>query len=560
MTPEQIEILKDQLQTDYVPGLPRLIDPNKPAHEVSPKNLSRAFAAFAIRHICDVDPATASASVVDDFVDNGLDAIYYHPASKKLFLVQAKLKRDEPFREGDADSFVRGVRDLLNQRYNRFNDHVTRRQASIDQALDDAKEIVLVVARTSDILGNLAREGINIFISNQSQTEMRLRPDWIDFSPGDVVDVLLGQKAVRPVDASLYLKDWRKIGGERTTYCGSVAVRELAELFEREGNALLEKNIRYFLGISSSDVNQAIQETLRSRPSEFFYLSNGVTVLAQKIQQKGKRDDAHRFELDRMSVINGAQTIASCHHFIRSNPDVDVSSARALLTLIEVSPDDDFGEDITKARNHQNPVSEHHFAALDRNQERLRRELAFYNIIYRYRPEETDPVRRVAVMYIKQAAVALALFDSSPSTPAQLKRDTGVYVDPASDHYAATFTATLSGKRLANAVRIFRAASSALDDNEIASWGREKLIYRHGRYAIFWLMIRANATWSALDRVISYQEAQALVSKPLDDWRERVRSEAEVEMDRLDKGPLAFFRNLTDLRPFLVRLRNEGIQ
>lgn len=323
MTPEQIEILKDQLQTDYVPGLPPLVDQNKPTHESAPKNISRAFAAFSIRHICDVDAATASAAVVDDFVDNGLDAIYYHPASKKLFLLQAKLKRDEPFKEGEGD---------------------------------------------------------------------------------------------------------------------------------------------------------------------------------------------------------------------------------------------DFGEEITKARNHQNPVAEHHFAALDRNQERLRRELAFYNIIYRYRPEETDPVRRVAVMYIKQAAVALALFDASPAIPVQLKRDTGVFVDPASDHYARVFPATLSGKHLANAVRVFRAASAALDSNEVAASGREKLIYRHGRYAIFWLMIRANPTWATLGHVISYQEAEGLVSKPLDDWRERVRSQAEAELDRLDKGPLAFFRNLTDLRPFLVRLRNEGIQ
>lgn len=560
MTPEQIEILKDQLQTDYVPGLPPLIDQNKPTHESAPKNISRAFAAFAIRHICDVDAATASAAVVDDFVDNGLDAIYYHPASKKLFLLQAKLKRDEPFKEGDSDAFVRGVRDLLNQRFDRFNDHVKRRQTTIDQALDDAKEIVLVVARTSEILGNLAREAINIFIANQSQSEMRLRAEWIDFGPDDVIGALLGQKAIKPVNASVYLKDWRKMGGARPTFCGSVAVSELAELFEREGNGLLEKNIRYFLGIASSGVNQAIQDTLRSRPSEFFYLSNGVTALAQKIEQKGKRDDAHRFSLERMSVINGAQTIASCHHFIRTNPNVDVSEARALLTLIEVSEGDDFGEEITKARNHQNPVAEHHFAALDRNQERLRRELAFYNIIYRYRPEETDPVRRVAVMYIKQAAVALALFDASPAIPVQLKRDTGVFVDPASDHYARVFPATLSGKHLANAVRVFRAASAALDSNEVAASGREKLIYRHGRYAIFWLMIRANPTWATLGHVISYQEAEGLVSKPLDDWRERVRSQAEAELDRLDKGPLAFFRNLTDLRPFLVRLRNEGIQ
>jgi hypothetical protein len=559
MTEAQLDILKDKLHTDYVPLLPALLDTNKPLAHLEPKNVARAFSAFALQHVCDLDPASAGAAVVDDFNDNGIDAIHYHETSKKLFIVQAKLKAGEPFKQEDADSFARGVRDLINQRYHRFNQHVVKRQAEIDAGLDDAKEIVLIIAHSSDQISNAAGDVMRTLFEEFRRTEERLRDEWIDFGPVDTLDALLGEKASPPVNESIYLSDWQKINGSRTTYYGAVSIADLAQLFETRGNALLEKNIRYFLGVNSSDVNQAIQETLRSRPNEFFYLSNGVTALALTIEPKGIKDGAKRFALTQFSVINGAQTIASCHHFIRTNPDADVSAAKVMMTLIEVPDDDDFGDEITKARNHQNPVAKHHFAALDRNQERLKRELAFYNIIYRYRPEEKEVVRRAVVMDIKQAAVSLALFDPSPTIPVELKRDSNAFVNPETTQYARIFTRSLSGRKLANAVRIFRAGVRNIEANELSASGQEKLIYRHGQYAILWLMIRANPSWESFDEVLSFSDAEALISKPLDDWREKVRAEATVELEWLEKGPLAFFRNLTDLRPFLVRLRDAGI-
>jgi hypothetical protein len=74
-----------------------------------------------------------------------------------------------------------------------------------------------------------------------------------------------------------------------------------------------------------------------------------------------------------------------------------------------------------------------------------------------------------------------------------------------------------------------------------------------------WLVFRANSAWADQTTVMTEGEAAALLSQPLDAWRERVRTVAVADLATVGKGPLAFFRNLTDTRPFVCKLRDTGI-
>lgn len=559
MTEDQLAILKQKLADDFVPHLPPLLDLTKPADHMAAKNISRAFSGFAIQKIAVLDTETAAKAVVDDYEDNGLDAIHYHQASKKLFIVQAKLKADAPFAQDEANAFVKGVKDLLNQHYDRFNKNVQDRQAELDAALDEATEIVLVIAHTAELISQHAKDVLGHFLVDADKPDERLSTAWVDYGPVQVVDDLLAEHAVALVDAEIAIFGHQKIEAPRITYYGQVLVKDLVDLYATHGNALLERNIRYFLGISSSDVNRAIHGTLQNQPESFFYLSNGVTAIAHSIEAKGPKPGGRKFEVKGLSVINGAQTIASSQHFIANNPAIDVSNARVLLTLIQVNPDDPFSTSVTLARNHQNPVSPAHFAALDSIQERLRRELRFYDVLYRYRPEARTAIPGLDVMTIDEASIALALLHPDPGSPVTIKREPSKLLDSKSTDYARLFNNDLSGRRLANAVRLYRRALRILATSEAAAVGLEKLIYRHGRYAILWLTLRANAAWVDREGVMTDQEASGLLSQPLDAWRERVRAEAVTDLATEDKGPLAFFRNLTNTRPFIVKLRDAGV-
>ncbi len=559
MTDDQLIILKQKLADDFVPHLPPLLVQNKPAEHLVTKNVSRAYAGFAIQKISKLDEVTAAKAVVDDYEDNGIDAIHYHQASKTLFLVQAKLKANEPFNQDEANAFTKGVRDLLNQRYDRFNKNVEDRQADLNVALDEADQIVLAVAHTAPLISDHAKAVLNQFLADPDKPDERLRDTWVDFGPSQTVEELLAQHAVAPVNDELVIYGCQRIDAPRVTYYGQVSVAALASLYTKHGNGLLEKNIRYFLGIGPSDVNRAIHGTLEKAPQSFFYLSNGVTAIAHTIDIKGPKDGGRRFEVKGLSVINGAQTIASSQHFATTRPAADIAAARVLLTLIQVDQLDEFSATVTRARNYQNPVSPAHFAALDGTQERLKRELAFYKISYRFRPESRSLISGLDVMTIEDASVALALLNPDPGFPVTLKREPSKFQDSKSAEYASLFNGQLSGRRLANAVRLYRRASKLLATSEMVAVGLEKLIYRNGRHAIMWLTLRANVGWVDRPTVMTDADAAGLLSQPLDAWRERVRAEVLVDLAVADKGPLAFFRNLTTARPFVVKLRDAGL-
>ncbi len=91
------------------------------------------------------------------------------------------------------------------------------------------------------------------------------------------------------------------------------------------------------------------------------------------------------------------KTVASSASFVAENPAVSISSAFVHTTVIQADKDAEFSKRVTKARNLQNPVSAQNFAALDDQQERLRRELAVLGYHYVYKP------RRLTVPPIRNA-------------------------------------------------------------------------------------------------------------------------------------------------------------
>ena len=288
-----------------------------------------------------------------------------------------------------------------------------------------------------------------------------------DYGPKEIVRDLLGEQAVKVVDDFVTLYNCVKITDPRLTYCGQAKLIDLTALFSKHGNTLLEQNIRYYLGHNASDVNRAILNTLRDRPDQFFYLNNGITAVAHDIHPKSnKRAGGKKFKAMGLSIINGAQTLASATHFVAANPDADITRARVLLTLIRVPAEDMFGKDVTKARNHQNPVALANFAALDPVQERLRREVAFHKIEYHYRPESRKTNASPNVISIEDASVALALFAASPDFPVIIKREPSRLLDVDGSEYKKLFNEHLSGKKLVIATKLYRKALEFIQGSE----------------------------------------------------------------------------------------------
>lgn len=548
LTQDYRTLLELTLRRDFIPHLPPLKDQTKPADQQTKKNLSRAFSAFALHKLCEISSAEAAAAIVDDFDDFGIDAIYYRGSSETLYLVQGKLKASELFSQDEANAFCQGVRKLIKQDFLGFNEHVTKRQAEIEDALEACSHIQLVLAHTGSGISNHAETAINDLLNDDDHGEERLEKRAIDYSAIRVAADLQAAQAYPRVDARLTLREWASSMSPRKTYYGLVAITDLVALHRQHGKALYAKNIRTFLG-HTTEVNRSIRETLASRPTDFLYLNNGVTALCEQIEPKNGSRAKKEYKITGLSVINGAQTIASSTRFADEQPKADISGACVMVTLIKADTDDNFGKSVTRARNHQNPVLLANFAALDDQQERLRRELAYLDIHYAYKAEGPDNAQDPKRIRIDEAAQALALLQPDPRYVVWLKKEPAQLLDTESTAYQNLFSAKLSGIELANAVRALRYIQSRMLTEVRAANGPERLTYKHGGYGLGFVLVKRIRQAIAGAALIDEAKLKTELGAAFDLARQTLWG--AVQPKTALKGPLAIFRNQTDAIPLL---------
>lgn len=555
LEPHYMAILKAVLATHFVPFLPPLLGKANPADQAA-KQLSRAFSAFALHKLLDINPQAAAASVVDDFQDKGIDAIHYDASSETLYLLQTKLKESEQFKQEDALPFCEGIRLLLKQDFGAFNANVQNRKAGIESALDSCSHIKLVVPYTGDGVSKTASDALQALLDDEDLDEVRLAKQVEYYTAVEITRDLLAEQAYRPVHIDITLQKSQSIETPRSTIYGIAKLTDLVTLHKDKGKALYERNIRYFLGSNKSDVNRAIKTTLHDDPANFFYLNNGVTAVCDDVAPKGKNptSGARKFKVRGFSIINGAQTVASAAEFVRQYPGRSIEDAKVMLTLIKAPADGPFGKRVTKARNHQNPVQTANFASLDENQERLRQEIAHLGFEYHYRPEAlaTGPT----AITLDEALRALASQQHDPRYSVWLKNEPARLANPDSAEYQALFATTLTGAAMVNAVLCHRAIRALVVDYELRAPARsqERLIYRHGIHVITAVMMKRLRNRIGAAGVVDVAAIGTILSQA--DTLDQLRQQAfSLGQQRLRfEGPLAYFRSQSNVTAFLADL------
>jgi hypothetical protein len=188
--PALVTPLKQLLNSRFVPHLLPLLG-NGAAGDRPEKQTARAFSAFVLQQMFDLDVQTAAKAVVDDYDDHGIDAIYYHEQDQILYLVQSKLKDKQQFQLGEAQSFISGVELLLHKEFERFNQNVQNIQADIERALDECEHIQLVVAYAGDGITLQAQKELRErLVALFDDGEEQLFKQYQEFGPEQIEDAL----------------------------------------------------------------------------------------------------------------------------------------------------------------------------------------------------------------------------------------------------------------------------------------------------------------------------------------------------------------------------------
>ncbi|SLM49945.1 Abortive infection phage resistance protein [Nitrospira japonica] len=197
---------------------------------------------------------------------------------------------------------------------------------------------------------------------------------------------------------------------------------------------LFDSNVRDYLG--SNRVNEDISESLKRRLGpDFWWLNNGVTILATSATQYAKTIQMHDIQ-----IVNGLQTTESIfRYFATSQAKAD---QRAILVKVIVSNDPVVRDSIIRATNNQSNVELASLHATDKIQRDIEQVLEkqqwFYERRKNYYRNIGRPLSRM-VTPLFVAAAQVALVQKNPSQAAILKSK--FMRNPIS--YAAVFNETL---------------------------------------------------------------------------------------------------------------------
>jgi AIPR protein len=218
-----------------------------------------------------------------------------------------------------------------------------------------------------------------------------------------------------------------------------VKLGSLAALLRDEhGNirrSMLEPNVRDYQGPNIT-VNRSIRATLETKDSpEFWWLNNGVTILATECSVVGDR-----LIVKRPEVVNGLQTSYEIFNFFKDNPERPDN--RNVLIRVIVPPDNQIKNKIIRATNLQTPISEISLHATDQIHFDIEEKFRLYQLYYERRKGEYRELRRpvdriISMQTLARAVIAILLQqpNNAYATPTRVLKNEENYGQVFSEEY-----------------------------------------------------------------------------------------------------------------------------
>lgn len=214
---------------------------------------------------------------------------------------------------------------------------------------------------------------------------------------------------------------------------GYVALTKLSDLnaFLRNADGkpyghIFDENVRAYQG--SVEVNRGIRNTLES-PSEedFWWLNNGITILAQEASQTGKN-----INITDPQIINGLQTSTEILSFFDGQKGH--KDNRHVMVKIVQSTSSATRDRVTKATNSQTGVQPASLRATDPIQRNIEEALAQANLYYdrqkNFYKNEGRPLHRIigiAEMAQTVMSVLLQRPNDARARPSSLIKEDAIY-------------------------------------------------------------------------------------------------------------------------------------
>jgi hypothetical protein len=422
-----------------------------------PKKESAAFVFLVAKTVLDLSDPDALDCLTEGGGDFGIDGVHIGDAEDGEFLVtlfQGKYKQNldgtSAFPQGGVEKMVQAIKYLFDPSATiTTNPQLTKRVEEIRSLVRDG-----YIPRIRVVLCN---NGVKWDANGQQVIDAPKFPlDQVSWQYVNHDEIVLLMQSAKQVDDTLRLSG-KAIVEDLDYYrvlVGKIPVAEVAALFARHGDLLLERNVRRFLGLSGNRVNQSIALTLSTadeRPNFYFY-NNGITLLCKKFTHNALQADNFQVRVEGLQVINGGQTCKTIQSTLAAlaGTEPGLEKAFVLVRLYQLPSEAvDLVRSITYATNSQNPVDLRDLRSNDIRQKNI--ESAIRDLGFTYHRHRSDATLRPTD--ISSATAAEAVLSIWRRRPQQGKF-------PGREHfgklYDTIFTGDLNGSQVVLATLIFR--------------------------------------------------------------------------------------------------------
>lgn len=474
--------IKNHLESEYFSHIELTADEIS-SEQAENLRYSRALAAISINILTDAGIEPSCEAIVDGGDDNGIDGIFYDPNERCLYFIQSKFHHDGngTIDLGDTLKFLQGVKDIINARFERFNQKVLDRKDKIMKHLLEAQtRFCLVLVHTgSQSISTHCQSSVDEFLEEYNDVSDIFRLSTMNQKV--LHDYISYGASGAPFNVDVVLHNWSDVKEPFLAFFGQIAASDLADWYETHGRLLFSPNIRVYLG--ETDVNEGITETLHDAPEKFWYFNNGITILCDRIEKKPIGGSGHEtgiFECQNLQVVNGAQTVGTIHRAAKLVPE-NLENAKVWVRLISLlETPDGLAKTITMTNNTQNRIEKRDFVSLDPEQKRIHEELSLEGKIYLYKSGETrDPDEEG--FDLTEATVARACVQEDIQLAVQAKREIGkLWDDIEKAPYKILFNSAIQGPQLWRLVQIARLVEKFVASEKVTTTGRDKLMITHG--------------------------------------------------------------------------------
>ncbi len=295
--------------------------------------------------------------------------------------------------------------------------------------------------------------------------------------------------------------------------------------------SILEPNVRDYQG-AGAVVNKQIRATLAETGSsnEFWWLNNGITILAEKCWNTG-----NKITIVKPEIVNGLQTSHEVFEAFRT--DFQRKDNRNVLLRIIVSQEEKSRTSIIKATNSQTPVNPVSLRATDVIHFDIEDRLKLHGLYYDRRKGEYKRLKKPRAKIVSITSLAQAVISAFLQRPADARARPQTLLANA-QHYDDIFNVTHGTDFFASCVLLDRQCAQLVSSRtDLASDAQTDIRFYVTTLAMSEVTKKSQPTSSDISKSLSIV-VNPLPNDLLSAWVDRVMSiyVSLGETDKVAKG------------------------